>query len=175
MKKFCFLVQVALVATLASTSIGLAHAQANKLKAIASTTIIQDIAKNVAGDKLDVDFLVPTNGDVHAFQPQPADVKKIADADLILINGVGLEQFLDKLIADSGTKGKVITVSQGLGIQKFLSIEARADASSASADASKIIGVSGSYQCRAPQPGEDIGEVDPHLWQNVTNATRYTL
>src|SRR5260221_13329856 len=117
MKKFHFLVLVALVATLALISVGLTHAQANKLKAIASTTIIQDIAQNVAGDKLNVDFLVPTDGDVHQFQPTPADLKKIADADLVLVNGVGLEQFLDRLVANSGTKAKVITVTQGLPIQ----------------------------------------------------------
>jgi len=146
-----------------------------KLKAVATITIIQDIAKNVAGDKIDVDYLVPTDGDVHQFQPTPADVQKIADADLILVNGVGLEQFLDKLIADSDTKGKVITVSQGLGIQKFLSIEARANASSTAADTAQIIGVSGTYKCGAPQPGEDIGECDPHLWQNVANVIVYTM
>jgi len=174
-KKFRCLVLIAFVATLALSHIVSAHAQAKKLTAVASTTIIQDIAKNVAGDKLVVDFLVPTDGDVHAFEPQPADVKKIADADLILVNGVGLEQFLDRLIADSGTKGKVITVSQGLAIQKFLSIEARADVSSTAADTAKIIGVSGSYQCGTPQPGKDIGECDPHLWQNVANVIVYTL
>ncbi len=157
------------------------HAQAKQLTAVASITIIQDIAKNVAGDKINVDFLVPTNGDVHQFEPTPADVKKIADADLILVNGVGLEQFLDKLIADSGTKGKVFNVSQGLPIQRFLSIEQRAAVptapatQSASESSPDILGISGSYQCGAPQPGEDIGECDPHLWQNVTNAIVYTL
>jgi zinc/manganese transport system substrate-binding protein len=174
-KKVRLLIIVAVVATLALSSIESIHAQAKKLKAVATTTIIQDIAKNVAGDKLDVDFLVPTDGDVHAFEPKPEDVKKIADADLILVNGVGLEQFLDKLIADSGTKGKVITVSQGLGIQKFLSIEASADSSSTAADTVKILGISGSYKCGAPQPGEDIGECDPHMWQNVANVIVYTL
>ncbi len=160
------------------------HAQNKRIKAVASTTIIQDIAKNVAGDKADVDFLVPTDGDVHAFEPKPDDVKKIASADVILVNGVGLEQFLDKLIADSGTRGKVIVVSQGLGIQRFLSIEARAEATAAATQASAgtgngmpaaIIGISGSYQCGAPQPGEDIGECDPHLWQNVANVIGYTM
>src|SRR5579864_9285766 len=92
-----------LVAAISLAAPGLAHAQAKKLNAVASITIIQDIAKNVAGDKIDVGFLVPTDGDVHQFEPAPADVKKIADADLVLVNGVGLEQFLDKLIADSGT------------------------------------------------------------------------
>ena len=174
MKKIRFVVLVILVVALGLSGPVLTHAQAKKLTAVASTTIIQDIAKNVAGDKLNVDFLVPTDGDVHAFEPTPADVRKIADADLILVNGVGLEQFLDKLIADSGTKGKVITVSQGLGIQKFLSIEARADNSTAP-DTATIIGVSGSYPCGAPQPGEEIGECDPHLWQNVANVIVYTL
>src|SRR5258708_21500542 len=170
MHKVRFPVLVAIMAAIALSGIGFAHAQAKKLKAVASTTIIQDIAKNVAGDKLTVDFLVPTDGDVHGFEPHAADVKKIADADLMLVNGVGLEQFLDKLIADSGTKGKVITVSQGLAIQKFLSIEARADAASTAADTAKSIGVSGSFKCGAPQSGQDIGECDPHMWQNVANV-----
>src|SRR5258708_13436590 len=108
MHKVRFPVLVAIMAAIALSGIGFAHAQAKKLKAVASTTIIQDIAKNVAGDKADVDFLVPTDGDVHAFEPKPDDVKKIASADVILVNGVGLEQILDKLIADSGTKGNVI-------------------------------------------------------------------
>ena len=173
MKKLSLFVSVALAATLILSGLGAVQAQAAKLKAVASITIIQDIAKNVAGDKIDVDYLVPTNGDVHSYEPTPADVQKIADADLILVNGVGLEQFLNKLIADSGTKGKVITVSEGLPIQKFLSIEARADASAP--ETPQILGISGSYQCGAPQPGEEIGECDPHMWQNVVNAIVYTL
>jgi len=149
--------------------------QIKKLTAVASTTIIQDIASNIAGDKMTVDFLVPTDGDVHEFQPSPVDLKKIADADLVLVNGVGLEQFLDRLIADSGTKAKVITVTQGLPIQKFLSIETRANASSTVADTATIIGVSGSYQCGTPQQGQEIGVCDPHMWQNVANVIVYAL
>ena len=151
-----------------------AHGQARKLIAVASTTIIQDIARNVAGDKLTVTALVPTNGDVHEFQPSPADAKKIADADLVLVNGVGLEQFMDRLIADSGTKAAVITVTAGLPIQPFLSIEARAS-SGATDTHPPVIGISGSYTCGAPQPGEVIGECDPHMWQNVANVIGYTL
>ncbi len=165
--------RVFIIVVMAVLAFGSVHAQASKLKVVASITIIQDIAKNVAGDRIDVDVLVPTNGDVHSYEPTPADVQKIADADLILVNGVGLEQFLDKLIADSGTKGKVITVTQGLPIQKFVSIEQRADTSAQTTP--QILGISGSYQCGAPQSGEEIGECDPHLWQNVANVIVYTL
>ena len=169
----------ALTAAIGFSAPAAIHGQAKQLIAVASITIIQDIAKNVAGDKINVDFLVPTNGDVHQFEATPADVKKIADADLILVNGAGLEQFLDKLIADSGTKGKVITVSQGLPIQRFRSGEPQPPTAPATQSANgsnpDILGISGSYPCGAPQPGEDIGECDPHLWQDVTDAIGYTL
>src|SRR5258708_14607964 len=78
-------------------------------------------------------------------------------------------------MGDASTRENVTTASQGLGIQKFLSIEARADAASTAADTAKVIGVSGSFKCGAPQPGEDIGECDPHMWQNVANVIVYTL
>ena len=160
-----------------------ASAQAPKLNVVASTTILQDIAQNVAGDKANVDYLVPTDGDVHAFEPKPDDVRRIADADLILVNGVGLEQFLDRLIGQSGTKGKVVVASQGLPIQKLQVIEASANtqttatqpANAAGALPANIIGISGSFQCGAPQAGQKIGECDPHLWQNVTNVIGYAI
>jgi zinc/manganese transport system substrate-binding protein len=160
---------LAVMATLAAPQ--LAHAQAKKLNVVASTTIIQDIAQNIAGDKADVTYLVPTDGDVHEFAPSPADVKKLVDADVILVNGVGLEGFIDKLIADSGTKGQLVVVSRGLGIQKLQPIEATPEANSAGLP----LGISGSYRCGAPRPGEEIGECDPHLWQNVTNVIGYAL
>ncbi len=168
MKRIGFVVLAALLLTV---GFGSAQAQSAPLKVVATTTILQDIAQNVAGDQFTVDDLVPTDGDVHQYEPTPADVQKIADADLILVNGVGLEQFLDKLIADSGTQGTVVTVSEGLPIQRFLSIEARAGGSGGA----QILGISGSYTCGAPQPGEEIGECDPHLWQNVVNVIGYTL
>ena len=177
---FARLIALIAIASLATPT--LSHAQPKKLTAVATITIIQDIAQNVAGDKIEVGFLVPTDSDVHQFEPTPADVRKIAQADLVLVNGIGLEQFIDKLIANAGTKAKVITVSQGLPIQRFLSINVRAAATDTALSTAQpntaqpdILGISGSYQCGTPQPGADIGECDPHLWQNVTNAIVYTL
>ncbi len=172
------------IATLMLFAVSLsASAQAPKLNVVASTTILQDIAQNISGDRANVDYLVPTDGDVHAFEARPDDVRKIADADLILVNGVGLEQFLDKLIGQSGTRAKVVVASQGLPIQRFQSIATSTAAPATptqSADAAgalpgNIIGVSGSFQCGAPQAGQETGECDPHLWQNVTNVIGYTI
>jgi len=76
MKKVRVFTSLAVTVTVISLALpGLAHSQAKKLTALASITIIQDIAKNVAGDKINVDYLVPTDGDVHQFQPAPADIK----------------------------------------------------------------------------------------------------
>ncbi len=167
------------VVLLAVSVTGLARAQTKKINVVATTTIIQDIAQNVAGDKANVTFLVPTNGDVHEFEPRPDDVKKVADADLILVNGVGLEGFIDKLIADSGARAKLVVASRGLGIQRFQAVESLSNATQPATAAGNlpggIIGISGSYQCGAPRQGQEIGECDPHLWQNVTNVIGYAL
>ncbi len=169
MKRLAFCTAIVFVA-LATVS-DAAHAQ-KRLKVVASITIIQDIAKNVAGDKADIDYLVPTDGDAHEFEPKAEDVRKIADADLVLVNGVGLEQFLDKLIANAQSKATIVTVSRGLPIQRFQSIGARADGAPTTPDR---LGVSGSFQCGAPKAGEAISECDPHTWQNVTNVIVYAL
>ncbi len=174
----CALVVIVLLAVSARL---VTRAQARQIHVVATITIIQDIARNIASDKATVDFLVPADGDVHEFEPRPDDIKKIADADLILVNGVGLEPFLDRLIADSGTKGKVAVASRGLGIQKFQSLGPLAStpvvtqAATAVGAPAGIIGISGSYQCGAPTGGQDIGECDPHLWQNVSNVIGYAL
>src|SRR4051812_38802761 len=76
---------LSLLVVLTLSVTGHTRAQGAAIKVVASTTIIQDIAQNVAGDKLKVDFLVPTNGDVHAFEPKPEDIRKLADANVILV------------------------------------------------------------------------------------------
>jgi ABC-type Mn2+/Zn2+ transport system ATPase subunit/ABC-type Zn uptake system ZnuABC Zn-binding protein ZnuA len=85
---------------------------AGKEKVIATTTFLKDIAQNIAGDKFNVVSIMPIGGDPHIDDPVPQDAKLIADADLIIKNGLFLEGWLDKLISNSGTKGSIITASQ---------------------------------------------------------------
>ena len=85
-----------------------------RLKVVASFSILGDFVKNVGGDRVDVTTLVGPNGDVHVYTPTPADAKKIADAKLVIINGFGLEGWLPRLIQASGSKALIITATRGI-------------------------------------------------------------
>jgi len=135
---------------------------ATTIKVLASITIIQDIAQNVAGDKPGIGSIVPTDGDAHNFDPSPDDIKNVADAALILVNGARLEGFLQKLIDASGTKARVVEVSTGVKIKQF---------AEPAADVKPVyLGVSGTYVCSAAKEGEEVGECDPHFWQDPANV-----
>jgi zinc/manganese transport system substrate-binding protein len=109
MQRFQFCLVVLVLATLASP----ACAQ-DRLKVVASFSILGDFAKNVGGDRVEVAALVGPNGDVHVYTPAPADAKKIADAKLVIINGLGLEGWLPRLVQSSGSKAKIVTATDGI-------------------------------------------------------------
>ena len=69
--------------------------------------------KNVGGDRVEVTALVGPNGDAHVFEPTPADAKAVSAADLVIVNGLGLEGWMDRLIKTSGYKGPVVVASRG--------------------------------------------------------------
>src|SRR6195952_5260181 len=89
------------------------HAQ-EKINLVASFSILGDFARNVGGDRVDVTTLVGPNGDVHVYTPSPADAKKIADARLVIINGLGLEGWLPRLVQSSGGKETILTATANI-------------------------------------------------------------
>ena len=66
----------------------------DRLNVVASFSILGDFARNVGGERVGVTTLVGPDSDVHVYAPAPADAKKIADAKLVIINGLGLEGWL---------------------------------------------------------------------------------
>ena len=76
----------------------------DRLNVVASFSILGDFVKNVGGDKVDVTTLVGPNGDVHVYTPTPSDAKKNADAKLLVVNGLGLEGWLPRLVQSAGSK-----------------------------------------------------------------------
>jgi len=88
------------------------------LTVLATTTFIADIAQNVAGDRLKVNALLPIGVDPHAFEPTPSDVKKVADAQVLITNGSGFEEFLDKILKNAGGARALIEASAGLTSRK---------------------------------------------------------
>jgi zinc/manganese transport system substrate-binding protein len=101
--------------TIATTVLpfSVAHAQ-EPLNVVASFSIIGDFVRNVGGDRISVTTLVGPNGDVHVYTPAPADARKIADAKLLVVNGLGLEGWLPRLVQSSGSRAVIVTATDGI-------------------------------------------------------------
>jgi ABC-type Zn uptake system ZnuABC Zn-binding protein ZnuA len=84
------------------------------LKVLASTTFLADITRNVAGDRVQVDSLLPFGADPHAYQAAPADVAKISASSVLILNGLKYESFIQPLLDNAGGERLIVTASTGL-------------------------------------------------------------
>ncbi|SDD05470.1 zinc/manganese transport system substrate-binding protein [Bradyrhizobium brasilense] len=151
-QKACFrrlrlliLVGVAVASTILPAS---AQQDAAKLQVVATFSILGDFARNVGGDRVDVTTLVGTNGDVHVYTPTTADAEAIRNARLVIVNGLGLEGWLPRLVKSSGGNATSVVATRGIVPRKVA--------------AGEIL---------SRNRGE--GSVDPHAWQSVANAEIY--
>jgi zinc/manganese transport system substrate-binding protein len=122
---------------------GPAFAQ-EKLKVVASFSILADFVKNVGGDRVEVAVLVGRNSDTHVFSPTPADAKKLAAAKIVFVNGLGLEGWMTRLVKASGTEAPTFVASTGIRPRKMEDEH---------------------------HPGQQV--TDPHAWQSIANAKIY--
>lgn len=116
----------------------------DRLNVVATFSILGDFAGNVGGDRVSVTTLVGPNSDTHVYTPTPSDAKKITDAKLVVVNGLGLEGWLPRLVKSSGSKAATVVATKGIATRK---IEDGHD--------------------------HDPADADPHAWQSVANAKIY--
>ncbi|MEM9387661.1 MAG: metal ABC transporter substrate-binding protein [Pseudomonadota bacterium] len=87
---------------------------AGRLKVVATFTVLADLVSNIAGDHVSLTTLVGPNADAHVYEPSPADARRLAEADLVLVNGLGFEGWIDRLIEASGYDGPIMVASEGV-------------------------------------------------------------
>lgn len=131
------------LASLAICSAGPAAAQ-EKLKVLATFSILGDFVRNVGGDRIEVGVLVGPNSDAHVYQPSPGDAKKVAEAKLVVTNGMGFEGWMTRLVKASGSKAPLIVATKSIKPRKG-----------------------------ARDHDHDHGDSDPHAWQSIANAKIY--
>ncbi len=130
---------------------GLALAQAKKpVQVVTSFSILGDLVKQVGGDRVAVSSLVGPNSDAHVYNATPQDAKTVKEADLLVVNGLGFDGFMPRLVKSSGSKARVITASAGL---KPL-------------EKPKAGGHDHGH-------GHDHGKHDPHAWQSIDAVKLY--
>jgi len=91
-----------------------AKSDGNTLRVLASTTFLADITQNIAGSRAQVDSVLPVGADPHAYQAAPADVAKIAESDLLILNGLEYEHFIEPLLENAGGERLIIEATAGL-------------------------------------------------------------
>ena len=100
--------------TLLTAVTSTAGAAAAPLQVVASFSILGDMVREVAGDAAQVSTLVGPDGDAHVYEPTPADAKRLSQADLVFVNGLRFEGWIDRLVRAAGTKRAVIVASKGV-------------------------------------------------------------
>ena len=88
--------------------------QAEPLRVVSSFSILNDMVKEIGGDKVMASTIVPVNGDAHSFEPRPSDAKTLANAQLLVINGLQFETWLPRLQQAAGYKGPQVVATDGI-------------------------------------------------------------
>src|SRR6218665_3311417 len=145
MRKFAWIVTALAVLLLPQA----ASAQ-DKVKVVASFSILGDLVREVGGDRVEVSTLAGPNTDMHGFQPTPAHAKTIAGAKLGVINRPGLEGWADRLVKSANYKGARLVATKGV---KALSAETEGHGHN--------------------HKHKHSHRYDPHAWQEVANVKIY--
>jgi zinc/manganese transport system substrate-binding protein len=123
----------------------LAQAQ-ERLKVVATFSILGDFVREVGGDRIELATLVGPDGDAHVYSPTPTDGRRLAEAKVVVTNGLRFEGWLNRLVRSSGTKAAIVEAARGVATVEEAGGHAH---------------------------GHGHGGVDPHAWQNIANAKLY--
>ncbi|MDQ3871529.1 MAG: zinc ABC transporter substrate-binding protein [Chloroflexota bacterium] len=140
-------------------------AAGEKLRAVTTITVFADLVRNVGGDRVTVDALVPAGRDVHTFDPSPSDARKIADAKLLVLNGLGLDDWIEGAATSAGAANvSRVRLAEDLPDTRYLpgAHEDGANNGESSPQADE----------NDPSAGAG-GAANPHLWLNVAYARKY--
>ncbi|PKO55379.1 MAG: metal ABC transporter substrate-binding protein, partial [Betaproteobacteria bacterium HGW-Betaproteobacteria-21] len=143
-----------LITAFTTLSLTSAAAQAAPIEVAASFSILGDLVRQVGGERVVVHTLVGPDEDAHAFQPRPSDTRRIGSATVVVVNGLGFDDWMTRLARSGGYTGTVVVASKGVN----------------------TIGMTDDHD---HGHGHDHkhdkrgGGIDPHAWQDVGNAQRY--
>lgn len=139
---------------------GLAWPAQAAVTVVASFSILADLVRAVGGDAVTVTSLVEAGQDGHVFQPRPSDLTRLRDADLVVINGLGFEGWLTRLIQSAGYRGPLVVASRGVTPLGESGAEAAAP-------------VAHGHAHDETHTADAAGTPDPHAWQDPTRVLLY--
>jgi zinc/manganese transport system substrate-binding protein/manganese/iron transport system substrate-binding protein len=115
------------------------------IRVVTTSTVFADLVRSTGGDRVSVTSLVPPGADVHTYQATPDDLRAASDAQLFVMNGLGLDDWLEETLLSASSEAPVLKLAEGLeGLEGVELV-----------------------------PGEQPGEENPHLWMDVAYAGLY--
>jgi zinc/manganese transport system substrate-binding protein len=135
--------------TLAASSLPVAAQTADKLKVVATFSILGDMVRNIGDERVEVATLVGPNGDAHVYSPTPADGRRLTEAKIVFTNGLKFEGWIDRLVKSSGTRAEKVEAAKGVKPLK------------------------GEEEGQGHGHDHGHGGSDPHAWQSIGNAKIY--
>ncbi len=132
--------------------------EGEKLKVIATNTIVADLVKNVGGDLIDLTYMLPIGADAHTYQLTPPDVANVTEAHVFFANGFGLEEYLSELIQNAGGEVAVVSLSSGVEERQMSAKEATEHEEDKDDEEQGV----------EDEHGHE--GVDPHTWTTPANA-----
>ena len=156
-------------------------ADTQPIKVVASFSILADMVKQVGGNHVSVTSLVGPDEDSHVFDPSPSDARALASADMVVINGLYFEGWIDRLVKSSGFKGKLVVASDGI---VPIDISQKDDHAQHDSHDEHNHDSHGHDKHGHDDHGHDKhdhdkhahhdhGDVDPHAWQSLDNGRVY--
>lgn len=125
-------------------------AEAKPKNVVAAQPLLADFVHVIAQDDVALTCLLSANADPHSYEPAPADLRRLVQADLVVVNGLGLEPWVDQLVQNSGFHGRIAIASQGCPVQLR-------------------------WQNSSNTVGTNNAEWDPHAWHDPANARHYVI
>ncbi|MDF3072668.1 MAG: metal transporter substrate-binding protein [Alphaproteobacteria bacterium] len=132
-----------------------------RLKVVASFSILADMAREIGGDRIELRSLVGANGNAHVFQPTPADGRAVSEASVLIVNGLGFEGWIERLQRSARFKGKIVVASAG--VSPALTADDHGHSHGHSPG--------GSASTRKKAKVDSLP--DPHAWQDLRNGMLY--
>ena len=138
-------------------------AGSDAISVIATTSQIGALAQEIGGDQINLLILMPAGVDPHSYEITPDDMRAVGDADLILKNGIGLDDFLDDNIEAAGGDADIVVVTEGIDLVEGGHHEDDHDEAEDDHDHDE-------EHEEEHDDEHDHGEFDPHVWHDPANA-----
>lgn len=161
-----------------SAMLALPAAVANeRVQVVTSFSILADMVENVGGEHVEVTSLVAADGDAHVYSPSPGDARSLANADLVVFNGLLFEGWMERLISASDYSGALVTATDGIEPHAFAGHEEHEE--QGHDDHGHEEHDHGEHDDHGhddladEHAGHEHGNQDPHAWQDMHQAEVY--